>query len=133
MQTFVLHPNEGRERVLANLQGFLVSISPSKAWEVTIKQHKKKRSDEANRYLWGVVYRTLADATGHDADDFHEYFLGEMYGWEEYEIMGRKRVRPMKRSRKLSSAEFFEYVEFVRQRAAQQGIYIPDPGDVHQQ
>ena len=94
---------------------------------VECRHWRKSRSNDQNAYLWGVCYAALRDATGQDVNDWHEYMLGEWAGWEEHELFGRKRLRPVRRSSKLSAAEFSDYVAFVQQRAAENGVFIPDP------
>lgn len=95
--------------------------------EVDAKPWKRTRSNEQNAYLWGVCYAALRDATGQDVNDWHEYMLGEWAGWEEHELFGRRRLRPVRRSSKLSTVEFSDYVAFIQQRAAENGVFIPDP------
>lgn len=97
---------------------------------VTVELAKRKRSDPQNAALWGVAYATLKDATGNDPHDLHEFFLGEHFGWEVYEVMGQKRRRPIRRSSKLSTVEFAEFYAFIQQRAAEAGYYVPDPNEV---
>ena len=60
-------------------------------------------------------------------EDVHEYFLGEHFGWETLDGLGRKRMKPLNRSSKLSKMEFVDYVAFIQQKAAEMGIVIPDP------
>ena len=90
-----------------------------------------KRSIEQNAYLWGVAYQTILDHSlgeqGWRLEDLHEYFLGEYHGWQTLEGFGRKRVRPIERSSGKSVSEFMDYISFVQQKAAEMGIYIPDP------
>jgi len=127
-QRFVLRSNDTtRVNVLANAQRFLAELSASKSWRVEVCEHRERRSDAQNRYLWGVCYAELHRATGQEAEDWHEYMLGECYGWETVEMMGRKKLRPMRRSSKMDRKEFAEYVEFIQRRAAEHGIFIPDP------
>jgi len=127
-QRFVLRSNDTtRVNVLANAQRFLAELSASKSWRVEVCEHRERRSDAQNRYLWGVCYAELQRATGQEAEDWHEYMLGECYGWETVEMMGRKKLRPMRRSSKMDRKEFAEYVEFIQRRAAEHGIFIPDP------
>jgi len=88
------------------------------------------RSLQQNRYLWGVCYPTIIERGSLDGwrnSDLHEYFLGEHFGWETLEGMGRKRVIPVHRSSTLSKMEFVDYVAFIQQKAAEMGIVIPDP------
>lgn len=108
------------------------NIDTSRAWQVTVEEFKKPRTNQQNAYLWGVVYPAILEAGGEMlrgwlADDLHEYFLGEVYGWETLEGMGRKRLRPLKRTSRMTRSEFMEYLEQVSQRCANMGIVIPEP------
>lgn len=95
--------------------------------EVLILPWKPRRTDQQNRYLWGVVYATIAQETGHNPNDLHEYFLGEFFGWEVYDVMGISRKRPQERSSRQIKARFSEYIESIISRAANLGIMIPPP------
>jgi len=127
-QTFILPP-ESRERIADNLRAFVLSAFPGKRVKVTVELARKSRSHEQNAYLWGVVYETLRQATGQPAEDWHEYFLGEWAGWEECALFGKRKLKPRRRSSKLSTVEFSDYVAFIQQRAAENGVYIPDPNE----
>ena len=129
-QRFVLRSNDTvRVNVLANCIAHLQRLPSSKSWRVEIVEHRERRSDAQNRYLWGVCYAELQRVTGQDAADWHEYMLGECYGWETVEMMGRKKLRPMRRSSKMDKSEFAEYVAFIQRRAAEHNIYIADPNE----
>jgi hypothetical protein len=130
MNRFVLAKDdpEQREHVYIALAGFLTKLPIVSAWEIIVGPYKKHRSDQQNRYLWGVIYPTITKTLhGWTADDVHEYMLGEWSGWETLEGLGRKRLRPIRRSSKLSTSEFAEFVGFIQQRMAEHGVYIPDP------
>jgi len=122
-QTFIL-PNQK-----AAMLAFIERIPMARKWRVEIALYRKRRSDQQNRYLWGVAYKALKDATGQPADDWHEYFLGEHFGWETVELFGKKKIRPIQRSSKLTTMEFMDFVDFIQSRAAEYGIYIPDPNE----
>ena len=128
-QTFVLPPDTAdRARIADNLRAFVVSALPGKRLRVEVGEFRKRRSQEQNAYLWGVVYKTLTDATGNAADDLHTYFLGEWAGWETINVMGSLRRVPVRRSSRMTTVEFSEYVAFIQQRAAETvGVFIPDP------
>ena len=130
-QAFILPPDPtDRERIAGNLHAFVMKALPGKRLQVTVREFKKRRSDEQNRALWGVAYKTLADATGNDPDDLHEFFLGEHFGWQVTDVMGQKRRTPMRRSSGLSTVEFAEFYNFIQRRAAEAGYYVPDPGEM---
>lgn len=119
---------EYRERLARNIAAEVMRLDTKKAWEVGIKERKGKRSEQQNRYLWGVCYRALCDVLpGWDADDVHEYMLGEWSGWETLEGFGKKRLRPLRRSSNLNKQEFADFVDFIQRKAAEHGVTIPDP------
>ena len=122
-QTFILPQNKPA------LLAFIDRLPMARKWKITVDLYRKTRSDQQNRYLWGVAYKELQDATGQPAEDWHDYMLGEYLGWEEYELFGKKKIRPMKRSSKMTTMEFMDYVAFIQQRAAENGLYIPDPNE----
>jgi hypothetical protein len=126
-QTFVI-PATDRERIANNLRDFAMTALPGKKLRVEVCEYRKRRSDDQNKALWGVAYKTLRDATGNDPDDLHTFFLGEWAGWEVVDVMGQKRRVPKRRSSKLTTAEFAEFYAFIQQRSAETvGVFIPDP------
>jgi hypothetical protein len=131
---FVLPKLLPRARAVERVAGFLSRLPIDKAWRVSVTEQKRARTSNQNRFLWGVAYSTILREAGEalagwDADDLHEYFLGEHFGWETLEGFGRKRLRPLRRSSKLSTLEFSDYVAFVQRKAADLGIFVPDPDD----
>jgi hypothetical protein len=107
-------------------------LDPSRAWCIEVLEWKRPRTDQQNRFLWGVAYPAILEGGGETLvgwtrDDIHEYFLGECFGWETLEGFGRKRMRPIKRSSKLNKQEFSEYLMFLEIRCEYMGIRIPEP------
>lgn len=108
-------------------QDAIARLNRYTTWEVTIVEKKPKRSENQNRYLWGVCYAELCKVLlGWSAEDVHEYMLGEWSGWETLEGFGRKRLRPLRRSSRLNKQEFADFVAFIQQKAAEHGVFIPD-------
>ncbi len=117
----------GRDVAVARLGKVLLALDPEKAWEVSFAEKKRRRSEQQNRYLWGVVYKTVCEhLEGWDAEDVHEYFLGEHFGWETLEGFGRKRMKPIRRSARLNKMEFADYIAFIQRKCAEMGVFIPD-------
>lgn len=101
--------------------------------EVTVTRLRATRSPQANRFYWGVVIEALSQHTGYTPEEMHDLckaqFLpkklavcdgnGEVVG--EYVLGGS--------TRQLKTNEFYEYVERVRQWAAELDCYIPDPSE----
>ena len=137
MSAFVLQANNAhRSSVLANAQRFLAQLNPHKNWQIEVKPYSKPRSNPQCRYLNGVAYKLLGDATGYERDDISEYLCGTYFGWREKVLPG-KRVAQVpirttttdadgKRS-VLSKGDFADYVAFVQRFGAQHGVFIPDP------
>ena len=129
-QSFILPRALPRDRVLSAVYGFLSQLGPERAWKVEVSEHRARRSDQQNRYLHGVVYPAfLAALPGWDRDDVHSYLLGEHFGWERVEGLGRVKMKPIKRSSRLSKQEFAEYVDFCIRKGAEHCIYVPPPGE----
>lgn len=127
-ETIILPRACDRSRLIERIVGFLRGLPVDQPWQVQISRWKKPRSDQQNRYLWGAVYPAfLRVLPGWDAEDVHEYLLGECFGWETIEGMGRKRLKPLKRSSKLSTTEFADYTDFCARKGAEHGIYVPPP------
>ncbi len=129
--TAIKLPKGDRSIQWPRLMAFLRALNPAYDWSIEVKRLQKRRSIEQNAYLWGVVYAEICKhLPGWEVQDVHEYCLGECFGWEVMEGLGRKRMRPVKRSSKLSTMEFSAYVAFIQQRMAEHGIYIADPNEV---
>ena len=134
MTDFVLPKELPRTRTIERVAGFLALLPQDKAWRVTVAEQKRHRTTQQNRYLFGVVYPAIIRGGGEalagwDAHDLHEYFLGECFGWETVEGFGRKRMKPIRRSAKLSTLEFSDFVGFIQRKAAELGIYVPEPNE----
>jgi hypothetical protein len=115
-----------RNKVIATV----TELSEDKPWRVTIERYVKKRSNDQNSFLHAVPLRMICDETGHEMDDMKDYLLGTAFGWEEYEVMGSPRKRPVRRSSSLNTAEFTHFLEWIEAWAAQElGMIIPRPNE----
>lgn len=119
---------------MRNRKTVLAQVARMKDGEfvITFTPRRASRSLQANRYYWGVVVELLAEHTGYTPDEIHEVlkakFLpkklavtdanGEIQG--EFVIGGS--------TTKLNTLEFGEFIEAIRQWAAESlGVVIPDP------
>ena len=130
-----------RDRVANAVRVFIAALDPAKPYRVTVEVAKVPRSNQQNRYLWGVAYKLIADAVGYEVDEVAEYLCGYMWGWTEKRVP-KKPSNPQgiesvpirttttdadgKRS-VLSKMEFADYVSFVQRFGAKHGVHIPDP------
>jgi len=130
--TFILPP-DARESMLDRIRAFALQAYPGKRVKVTVEQYQRRRSDEQNKFLWGYVYphilASVPDMAGWTADDLHDFFLIEHFGYEVISGFGRQRIKPLRRSSKLTTGEFADYVAHIQQFMAERGVYIEDPNE----
>jgi len=98
--------------------------------DIIIRKHRDKRTNEQNRYYFGVVVPILADHFGHDnPEDMHED-LKLKFNPIESKITPGKIIGGTTTT--LSTVEFMSaedsYVERIcRWAASEHGVYIPPP------
>ncbi len=101
---------------------------------ITVKQKRKRRSEDQNRLLWslyGDIIRMGGEAMrGWTAEDIHELMLGERFGWTEMRIGKHRRKKPARRSSGLTTIEFSELIDFIVRYMAEQGVVLRLPGDL---
>lgn len=108
---------------------------------VSFSRAKKRRSNEANRYLWGGVYRdVLAGLRGiaqdaregqafENKDQLHDFMKFRFLGTGKVTIKGVEYDCPA-RSSKLTTGEFHDYVQQVKAFVAERWqIYVREPGE----
>jgi hypothetical protein len=96
--------------------------------EVVVRKKRSKRSDQQNRYYWGVVVKMIADHCGYTPEEMHEALKFKVLGSESPDDHGLVKIRS---TAALSTDEFSQYVNKVVQFAAMSlGVFIPDPSMV---
>jgi hypothetical protein len=135
-----------RERIADQVRTFVAALDLDKGWRVTVEDMRPTRSHQQNAYLWGVCYKALADATGYETDEIHEYCCGLMWGWKDHKVPKTPRnpegvesvpVRSTTRdaegkARTLNKQEFSDYIARIQRFAASRGVHIPDPEEQSQ-
>jgi hypothetical protein len=117
-----------RIRQLAMQELAVLPCDPPHA--VSIERYHAKRTLDQNAFLHAVPLRIIAEHTGYSLDDIKDYLLGEAFGWEQYEIMGRQCSRPLKRSSDLTVKEFGWFLEWIEAWAADTlGLIVPRPDE----
>jgi hypothetical protein len=129
-----------RSRDIGRACAALESLEESKAWRVSVEEVKSERSLQQNKYLFGVAYKLLSEATGVEKHEMHEDFLKMVFGarlkrvktlkgWREIEIPVRTTTTDEHGRRSvLGKIAFAEFVAFIQRYAAQEaGVFIPDP------
>ena len=112
-------------------------MSREKDYDVTIevKPMKRYRSNFQNAYYWGIVVAMISERLrelGHDVDRdlTHEFLKGRFLFTELLDPSTGEVMRIPKKTSELTTAEFMDYMEYVKQFAAETlDIYIPDPNE----
>lgn len=86
---------------------------------VEISKPASVRSVQQNRYLWGVVYQTIAEHTGHSTEEIH-MAVKNLFLPRKFIALGSREVEISKTTTELDTAEFSHYIEQVRAWAAQE-------------
>jgi hypothetical protein len=97
-----------------------------KSLVVQIDKEKGVRSQNQNSWLWGVVYKSIADATGYSETEVHEimkrkFLPPKLVKWKGTDI------RMPGSTSELNKTDFGEYIERIRAEVASLGITIEDP------
>lgn len=98
-------------------------------YRVFVLDAKKLRSNNANRYYWGVVIAAISEHTGYDPAEIHEMMKKKfnlktaLLGSTMEEYSGSTRI--------LNTKEFAEYVDKIRMWAnVELDCRIPDAGEM---
>jgi hypothetical protein len=123
--------------ISSNRQPITEAIKSFEGKEIvlTIERKRKKRSNEQNAYLWGVVYPILKDGfyqigykltTGQVHELMKQTFVKEDL---INETTGEVKTITGHTSN-LTTSQFMEYLADIKQFAAEElNVYIPDPNE----
>lgn len=98
---------------------------------IAVERATAARSQPQNRYYWGVVVDLLSEHTGYTPDEIHTIlrakFIPKKLAVSDVngEIVGEFFIGGT--TTKLDRIAFGEYIESIRQWAAEIGVVIPDP------
>lgn len=141
MSTTLIAPKERRELVAERVKRFILDALPGKRLRILIEEDKSTRTSQQNRYLNGVAYPLISDATGFERDDVSEFCCGSYFGWVTVKCPktpsnpeGVKDV-PLRTTTRNADGQrdvlkwdaFGDYVAWIQRFAAKKGILIPDP------
>jgi hypothetical protein len=107
------------------LDNYLASVD-KKALYVTVELVRGIRTLNQNAYLWGVVYKLIADDTGHSENEIHLFCKKKFMKRKFLKVLGEE-IEEERTTTRMSKNEFSEYVEAIRAHFAEFGIIIPDP------
>lgn len=113
-----------RDRFMKDLEGH-----EGKDVYISVTLPKTIRSEQQNKYYWGVVIKLLVEEIGHDKDEVHE-IMSHMFLRRELELDGVIYAVGTSTT-KLNTKEMEEYLEDIRRWAAvERNMYIPLPNEI---
>jgi hypothetical protein len=99
---------------------------------ITVARHVATRSQQQNRWYWGVIVELLSEHTGYTPDELHEVlkakFIPKKLALQDGngEIKGEFVIGGTTTG--MDKIEFGEYCESIRRWAAEElDVVIPDP------
>lgn len=97
--------------------------------DAIFKKHRKSRSNQQNRYLWGVVYEMIAKEIGEHPEKVHE-LMKYKFLRETKEVNGEEMIY-LESTADLSTDDFGQYIDKIKDWALHfLNITIPEPNQV---
>ena len=111
----------------ARLFGLLKHLKGHHA--VGIKKHRHQRSNNQNRYYWGVVLAYMAEETGYTKDEVHQLMQRRFLKYAKDVLDGSEEF--VRSTSSLNTLEMQEYIDQICIFAISElGVYIPQPGEI---
>jgi len=141
-RVFLPIEDEVRRKVRAQrVATFLQGLDARRSWEVLVRPFKRSRTNQQSRYERGICCLLLAEATGYEPEEVHEYLCGTYWGWKQVQcpktpsnpsgvkdVPLRTTTTNFKGERDvLSKTDFADFVAFIQRFGAKHNVYIPDP------
>lgn len=106
------------------MQMYIESLKEGTEIKYTLGVHRNTRSNEQNRYMFGVVYLMISERTGYFIEEVHDAMKIKFLTIEETPL---HRVRS---TSTLDTLELEEYLTKIRTWASLElGLYIPLPNE----
>jgi len=97
---------------------------------LSVGREQHPRSLSANAYLWGVVYRTLSEWSGHDEDELHAILKERFLPHRQITLPTGELCEVVGSTARLDVEAFSEYVSKVKRFAAECGVNVPEANEV---
>jgi hypothetical protein len=121
MSEIIIREERHRQTALALIAG----LDIKRPWRVTVIRYVKTRSNPQLALYW-MWLKTIADDTGNDTEDLHDFMKKRFLAPSVIEIAGEQHMRWS--TGKLSTAEMSSYMERVLAFAESDlGIILPVP------
>ena len=136
-QKYILIDDQRRQNAIAFINS--LPITGKRKYQVDIRLQEKPRTDKQNRSLWGVAYPAIMEAMGLQGEEgrqyLHNLFCREYFGEIVIDVLGEKYTRPRRTTTTdengkkdyVSTEVMIDFYSFIQRKAADFGIYVPDP------
>jgi len=104
---------------IVDKQKYIDDFSKLPDWTFVIKKEKLIRTTKQNAYLRWWVYKAICDHTG-DTDDYIHWVMSM-----EFLVDRTKKMPFIKSTTKLSTKEFSEYVDKIKNFVSEYWVIIP--------
>ena len=124
------HVEDGGHLVLDDQPGFdrLRRRLAGQPVDVILRRRRTPRSNNENRYYWGVVVALLGEHFGYRRDEMHEALKFEFL---RVDPDNEHPLATVRSTASLSTVEFEDFLSTIRQWAAEEyAIQIPLPNEV---
>lgn len=99
---------------------------------VTVEEWRNTRSEQQNRYYWGVVVKLISEETGFDTMEAHEV-LKHKFNPKHSELTNKttgeiELIEYGGTTTRMTTKDFMEYIEKIQRWASEfLSLNIPDP------
>ena len=122
-RTFIIGGSDAdRKRSKAAMAAFYETLDMSKKYRLTIEPYVRKRTTNQNSLYWSWM-TLIADETGNDKDDVHEFLLAKFCPVKEVTIGDEVVERAS--TKLLDTKEMSRYMNRILPWAAEFGIVLP--------
>ena len=113
------------------IETYLANFKDGTAFDVEIVRRQKTKSDPLRCYYFGVVLPAFMEHLGYEKEEYEIFHrqLKIVYFQIKPDSKGIYRKVPSVFSNEsnITNADKSKYVDWVIRKAAQEGVYIPDP------
>ena len=131
MKRFILRKeNPNVSAVKFNARDYIDDLDSKRSWAIEIKEYRKKRSLDQNRYIHAVPFPIMMEHTGYTLDELKRELCGLFMGTEKYEIFGEERERPIKTTSQMTTKEMTDFIEWLQWFGSSRlNLRIPSPNE----
>ena len=109
----ILQIDFAKEKDKKKLYEVLKTRKP-KVYNIEIKEYRKDRSNNENRYYWGVVIKELCNHTGYNVDEMHQLLKAKFNPKELVFKQTGESVKIGGSTADMNTLEFETYLEQIR-------------------